>query len=78
MGQHKYNPTAIAAKNGELDPKLRRMGKRERDRLIQAMITSAMLDKTGLAPSSDGGILVKDPTTGYIDRIGGSDVNYDF
>lgn len=78
MGQHKYNPTAIAAKNGELDPKPRRIGKRERDRLLQAMITGAMLDKTGLAPSSAGGILVKDPTSGHIDRIGGSDVNSDF
>ena len=34
MGQHKYNPTAIAAKNGELPPKPKPMGKRELDRLL--------------------------------------------
>lgn len=36
MGQHKHNPTAIKAKNGELPPKPKKMGKRERDRLIYA------------------------------------------
>ena len=36
MGQHKYNPTAIAAKNGELEPKKKPMSKRERERLIYA------------------------------------------
>ena len=36
MGQHKHNPTAIAAKNGELPPKPPKMGKRERDRLLYA------------------------------------------
>lgn len=36
MGQHKYNPTAIAAKNGELPPKEKSMSKAERDRMIYA------------------------------------------
>ena len=36
MGQHKYNPTAIKAKNGELPPKPKKMGKRESDRLLYA------------------------------------------
>ena len=36
MGQHKYNPTAIKAKNGELPPKPKKMGKRESDRLLHA------------------------------------------
>ena len=36
MGQHKHNPTAISAKNGELPPKQKKMGKRERDRLLYA------------------------------------------
>lgn len=36
MGQHKYNPTAIAAKNGELPPKPKKMGKRESERLLYA------------------------------------------
>lgn len=38
MGQHKYNPTAIAAKNGELPPKPKKMSKAERDRLLQREI----------------------------------------
>lgn len=37
MGQHKYNPTAIAAAKGELPPKPKKMGKRERDRQLYAM-----------------------------------------
>lgn len=36
MGQHKYNPTAIAAKNGELPPKPKQIGKREAERLLHA------------------------------------------
>ena len=36
MGQHKYNPTAIKAKNGQLPPKPKKMGKRESDRLLYA------------------------------------------
>ena len=36
MGQHKYNPTAIAAKNGELPPKPKKMSKRESERLLYA------------------------------------------
>lgn len=36
MGQHKHNPTAIAAKNGELPPKPKKMGKRESERLLYA------------------------------------------
>ena len=39
MGQHKRNPTAIAAKNGELPPKTneKRMSKRERERQVYKM-----------------------------------------
>lgn len=36
MGQHKHNPTAIKAKNGELPPKPKKMSKRESDRLLYA------------------------------------------
>ena len=36
MGQHKYNPTAIAAKNGELPPKPKKLSKRETERLLYA------------------------------------------
>ena len=38
MGQHKYNPTAIKAKNGELPPKAPKMSKREKDAMLMAMI----------------------------------------
>lgn len=40
MGQHKHNPTAIAAKNGELPPKPKKMGKREWERMIVRKIDS--------------------------------------
>ena len=36
MGQHKHNPTAIAAKNGELLPKPKQISKREAERLMYA------------------------------------------
>lgn len=38
MGQHKHNPTAIAAKNGELPPKPKKMGKREAERWLMREI----------------------------------------
>ena len=39
MGQHKYNPTAIAAKNGELPPKEQpKLSKRQMDALIYKRI----------------------------------------
>lgn len=34
MGEHKYNPTAIAAREGKLPPKKKKMSKRERESLI--------------------------------------------
>ena len=34
MGEHKYNPTAIAAREGKLPPKKQKMSKREREHLI--------------------------------------------
>lgn len=38
MGEHKHNPTAIAAKNGELKPRKPGMSKRQRDALMLAKI----------------------------------------
>ena len=38
MGEHKRNPTAIAAKNGELPSKKPKMSKRQHEALIQAML----------------------------------------
>ena len=42
MGQHKHNPTAIAAAKGELPPKKRerRLTKRQVERLLKAEILS--------------------------------------
>lgn len=42
MGQHKHNSTAIKAKNGELPPKPKKMGKREVDRLLDAKCKEAL------------------------------------
>lgn len=43
MGAAKYNPTAQAAKRGELPPKPPKMSKREQE----AFIRSLVLQKTG-------------------------------
>lgn len=44
MGQHKYNPTAIKAKNGEIPPKPPRMSKREM-RVLQTIRIEAEIRK---------------------------------
>jgi hypothetical protein len=44
MGQHKYNPNTIKAKNGELPPKKKTMSKRKREAILRKQIQ----DKTGL------------------------------
>ena len=38
MGEHKRNPVAIAAKNGELPAKKPGMSKRQHDALIRAIL----------------------------------------
>lgn len=48
MGQHKRNPTAIAAKNGELPPKSKPMGKREAERLLTHKIMREIERRTGI------------------------------
>lgn len=42
MGQHKHNPTAIKAANGELLPKIKPMGKREHERLMHDAMYEAL------------------------------------
>lgn len=45
MGEHKYNPTAIATKNGELPPKEQpKLSKRQADALMRKRIE----DVTGI------------------------------
>ena len=42
MGQHKTNPTAIKAKNGDIQPKPPEMGKPEYNRWLQASVLEAL------------------------------------
>lgn len=42
MGQHKYNPTAIAAKEGKLPPKTPKKSKIEQERELSGMILGAL------------------------------------
>ena len=53
MGQHKYNPVAIAAKNGELPPKKKpaKLSKRQRDAMLQVAVDNAIRKYIGVAPS---------------------------
>ena len=51
MGQHKYNSTAIAAKEGKLPPKEKKLSKRERDILLHNAVENAMRKVVGVAPS---------------------------
>lgn len=44
MGQHKHNPVAIAAKNGEIPPKPRKPGKKEREAILRAEIMKAAFE----------------------------------
>lgn len=52
MGQHKHNPTAIAAAKGELPPKKRerRLTKRQAERLIKTGILSRATPLYALPP----------------------------
>lgn len=44
MGQHKYNPNCQLAREGKLPPKPKKLSKRQRDRLLMAMI----YERTGI------------------------------
>ena len=48
MGEHRTNPTAIAAKNGELLHKKKSMSKRERERELELMIMREIERRTGI------------------------------
>ena len=50
MGEHKYNPKSISAKNGELPPKPKKMSAAERQLRLYQLIQTKMFEKTGLAP----------------------------
>ena len=57
MGQHKYNPTAIAAKNGEIPPKPKPKSKREREAIAYLALQDAM-HKRGLLTPFDMNMLL--------------------
>lgn len=42
MGQHKYNPKAIAAKEGNLPPKYPKKSKRQRDAEMRMAVLTAL------------------------------------
>jgi len=44
MGQHKYNPTAQAAKRGELPPKPKKIPKRQQQREALEAMRNALRD----------------------------------
>lgn len=48
MGQHKHNPTAIAAKNGEIKPK-KKVSKAQQERTMKAAIQHS-LKTLGILP----------------------------
>lgn len=50
MGQHKYNPTAIAAKNGEIPSKPKPPSKREQEAMAYAAFQNAMHKKGLMTP----------------------------
>ena len=52
MGQHKYNPTAIAAKEGKIPPKQKsKLSKRQREWMMQKLIENELRKRIGLAPT---------------------------
>lgn len=51
MGQHKRNPVAIAAKNGELPPKKPKKSKAQVERSLYAMMQERLYNSIALPPS---------------------------
>lgn len=64
MGQHKHNPTAIAAAKGELPPKKRerRLTKRQAERLLKAESLSRCTPLYALPPELQNRIVMEDLT----------------
>ena len=54
MGQHKTNPTAIAAKRGEIQPKPKPMSKRKAERLLLQEAERKMISPQLRAAIGDG------------------------
>lgn len=59
MGEHKHNPTATAAKNGEIPPKKKPMGKAETNEWVYAWMrehTPLGIMEREIRRNCDGGI----------------------
>ncbi len=71
MGEHKHNPTAIAAKDGKLPPKQKNnMSKREERVLLYNMINAMMYEKTGIGFDADGNVAVRNSYGGCVKVCG--------
>ena len=67
MGEHKHNPTAIAAKDGKLPPKQKKnMSKREERALLYNMINAMMYEKTGIGFDANGSVVIRNPYGGSV------------
>lgn len=71
MGQQKYNPTTIAAANGDLPLKHEELGKRESERLLKQIICAEIYNRIGIALSRNGGIVIRNPESGKPEEFGG-------
>lgn len=56
MGQHKTNPTAMAAKRGEIQPKPKPMSKRETERLLMQAVREKILNPYLSTPKGAEGL----------------------
>ena len=48
MGQHRTNPTALAAKRGELAPKQKQLSKRQSELLVRKEVCKKIARDTGI------------------------------
>ena len=59
MGQHKTNPNSILKAQGKLQPKKKRLSKRETDALLYQRIEKAFHDYGILSPSDINNVINK-------------------
>lgn len=64
MGQHKYNPTAIAAKEGKLPPKPSKLSRSEREAISYDLMKKALNSK-GIPTAEDLSRLLEEHPYGW-------------
>ena len=62
MGQHKHNPTAIAAKEGKLPPKPSKPSAKERRQEEERIFRKAVRDRAPVLAAMLDVVSIKDPT----------------